>query len=333
MAKSNEESVHSEPVQLLLGAIRKQFGKGAVIDLNGEALPGVEWLRSGSMALDAALGNGYARGRMVELYGAESAGKTTLLLQAIAEAQKDGLTCAILDTEHALDMHYARALGIDTDKLIFSQPDNAEQALDMLDMMIRSGVISLIGIDSTSALVPRAELEGEVGDNLPGLQARLLSKSLRNIVGPAYQTKTTVIWISQIRKKLGVIFGSPEVVGVGEALKFYASQRLDIRRTGTLKDGDESLANAVKVTVKKNKVAPPYKVAEFNIIFGKGIDTQGELLDVAVARDVVDKAGAWYSFQGERIGQGRKNTLEFLEQNPDIMERVKTGLNEIHSEE
>ncbi len=300
-----------------LAQIEKQFGKGSVMRLaDGEIERDIEVVSTGSLGLDLALGvGGLPRGRVVEIYGPESSGKTTLTLQVIAEMQKLGGTCAFIDAEHALDVQYASKLGVELPDLLISQPDTGEQALEICDALVRSGSVDLIVIDSVAALTPRAEIEGEMGDSLPGLQARLMSQALRKLTGSIKRTNTLVIFINQIRMKIGVMFGNPETTTGGNALKFYASVRLDIRRTGSIKKGDEVIGNETRVKVVKNKVAPPFKNAEFDILYGEGTSREGEILDLGASAGIVEKAGAWYSYGGDRIGQGKDNAREYLREN------------------
>ena len=313
-----------------LAQIEKQFGKGSIMRLgDAEINQDIQVVSSGSLGLDIALGvGGLARGRVIEIYGPESSGKTTLTLHAVAEMQKLGGTCAFIDAEHALDVQYAARLGVDVNNLLISQPDTGEQALEIADALVRSGSIDLIVIDSVAALVPRAEIEGDMGDSLPGLQARLMSQALRKLTGTIKRTNSMVIFINQIRMKIGVMFGSPETTTGGNALKFYASVRLDIRRTGTIKKGEEAIGNETKVKVVKNKVAPPFKTAEFDILFGEGISRHGEIIDMGVAAKIVDKSGAWYAYQGEKIGQGRDNSREFLRENPELAFEIENKVRE-----
>ena len=303
-----------------LGQIEKQFGKGAVMRMGDvSAVRDVEAVSTGSLGLDVALGiGGLPRGRVIEIYGPESSGKTTLSLQVIAEAQKLGGTAAFVDAEHALDPGYAAKLGVDVDELLVSQPDTGEQALEITDMLVRSGSIDVVVVDSVAALTPKAEIEGDMGDSHMGLQARLMSQALRKLTGNIKRSNTMVIFINQIRMKIGVMFGNPETTTGGNALKFYASVRMDIRRIGAIKKGDEIIGNETRVKVVKNKMAPPFKQAEFQILYGEGISREGEIIDMGVKQGFVDKAGAWYSYNGERIGQGKENVREFLKQNPDI---------------
>ena len=329
-AVANSEK--AKALQAALAQIEKQFGKGTIMRLGeGEAIEDIQVVSTGSLGLDIALGvGGLPRGRVIEIYGPESSGKTTLTLQVIAEMQKQGGTCAFVDAEHALDVQYASKLGVNLPDLLISQPDTGEQALEIVDSLVRSGAVDLIVVDSVAALTPKAEIEGEMGDSLPGLQARLMSQALRKLTATIKKTNCTVIFINQIRMKIGVMFGSPETTTGGNALKFYASVRLDIRRTGTIKRGDEAIGNETKVKVVKNKVAPPFKTAEFDILFGEGISREGEILDLGVANRVVEKSGAWYAYNGEKIGQGRDNSREFLRENPDlrleIENKVRTEL-------
>ncbi|WP_330298912.1 recombinase RecA [Streptomyces sp. NBC_00503] len=312
-----------------LAQIERQFGKGAVMRLGDKPNEPIEVISTGSTALDIALGvGGLPRGRVVEVYGPESSGKTTLTLHAVANAQKAGGTVAFVDAEHALDPEYAKALGVDTDNLILSQPDTGEQALEIVDMLVRSGAIDLIVIDSVAALVPRAEIEGEMGDSHVGLQARLMSQALRKITGALSQSKTTAIFINQLREKIGVMFGSPETTTGGRALKFYASVRLDIRRIETLKDGTEAVGNRTRVKVVKNKVAPPFKQAEFDILYGQGISREGGLIDMGVEHGFVRKAGAWYTYEGDQLGQGKENARNFLKDNPDLANEIERKIKE-----
>ncbi len=313
-------SEKAKALQAALAQIEKQFGKGTIMRLGeGEVIEDIQVVSTGSLGLDIALGvGGLPRGRVIEIYGPESSGKTTLTLQVIAEMQKLGGQCAFVDAEHALDIQYAQKLGVNLQDLLISQPDTGEQALEIVDSLTRSGAVDLIVIDSVAALTPKAELEGEMGDSLPGLQARLMSQALRKLTATIKKANCMVIFINQIRMKIGVMFGSPETTTGGNALKFYASVRLDIRRTGTIKRGDDAIGNETKVKVVKNKVAPPFKTAEFDILFGEGISREGEILDLGVANRVVEKSGAWYAYKGEKIGQGRDNSREFLRENPDV---------------
>ena len=313
-----------------LAQIEKQFGKGTIMKLGaGEVIEDIQVVSTGSLGLDIALGvGGLPRGRVVEIYGPESSGKTTLTLQVIAEMQKVGGTCAFVDAEHALDIQYAQKLGVNLQELLISQPDTGEQALEIVDSLVRSGAVDLIVIDSVAALTPKAELEGEMGDSLPGLQARLMSQALRKLTATIKKANCMVIFINQIRMKIGVMFGSPETTTGGNALKFYASVRLDIRRIGSIKKGDEVIGNETRVKVVKNKVASPFKTAEFDILYGEGISRLGEVLDLGVAGHIVEKAGAWYAFNGEKIGQGRDNSREFLKENPALAIEIENKVRE-----
>ena len=314
-----------------LAQIDRQFGKGAIMRLGSDERAPVEVIQTGSIALDVALGiGGLPKGRIVEVYGPESSGKTTVALHAIANAQRNGGIAAFIDAEHALDPEYAKALGVDTDALLVSQPDTGEQALEIADMLVRSGSIDLVVIDSVAALVPRAEIEGEMGDSHVGLQARLMSQALRKLTGALNNTGTTMIFINQLREKIGVFFGSPETTAGGKALKFYASVRLDIRRIETLKDGTDAVGNRTRVKVVKNKMAAPFKQAEFDIIYGIGISREGSLLDFGVEQEIVKKSGAWYTYEGEQLGQGKENSRKYLIDNPkvadEIEKKIKTKL-------
>jgi recombination protein RecA len=309
--------------------IERQFGKGSVMRLGEETRVPVEVIPTGSIALDVALGlGGLPRGRIVEIYGPESSGKTTVALHAVANAQKAGGIAAFIDAEHALDPDYAKKLGCDTDALLVSQPDTGEQALEIADMLIRSGAIDIVVIDSVAALVPKAEIEGEMGDSHVGLQARLMSQALRKITGALNQTKTTAIFINQLREKVGVMFGSPETTSGGKALKFYASVRLDVRRIETLKEGTDAVGNRTRVKVVKNKMSPPFKVAEFDIIYGVGISREGSLIDLGVDQGIVRKSGAWYTYEGDQLGQGKENARNFLRENPDLANEIEKRIKE-----
>ena len=334
--KPEKTDAKSKALELALAQIDKQFGKGSVMRLGERPTVQTEIIPTGSIALDVALGiGGLPRGRIVEIYGPESSGKTSLALHAIANAQRSGGIAAIIDAEHALDPEYAKALGVDTDALLVSQPDTGEQALEIADMLIRSGALDLIVIDSVAALVPRAEIEGEMGDSHVGLQARLMSQALRKITGALNNSGTTAIFINQLREKIGVMFGSPETTTGGKALKFYASVRLDIRRIESLKDGTEVVGNRTRVKVVKNKMSAPFKQAEFDIMYGKGISREGSLIDVGVEQSIIRKAGAWYTYEGDQLGQGKEKAREFLKENPDvaaeiekkILEKLGVGIN------
>jgi recombination protein RecA len=311
-------------LDLALAQIEKNYGKGSVMRLGDEGRAPIEVIPTGSIALDVALGiGGLPRGRVVEIYGPESSGKTTVALHAVANAQKAGGVAAFIDAEHALDPDYAKALGVDTDALLVSQPDTGEQALEITDMLIRSGALDVIVIDSVAALVPRAEIEGEMGDSHVGLQARLMSQALRKLTSAINNAKTTAIFINQLREKVGVMFGSPETTTGGKALKFYASVRLDVRRIETLKDGTEAVGNRTRVKVAKNKVAPPFKQAEFDILYGHGISREGSLIDMGVEQGIVRKSGSWYTYEGDQLGQGKENARKFLLENPDIANEIE----------
>jgi recombination protein RecA len=320
----------AKALQAALAQIEKQFGRGSIMRLGeGEMIDDIEVVSTGSLGLDIALGvGGLPRGRVIEIYGPESSGKTTLTLQVIAEMQKQSGTCAFIDAEHALDVQYAQKLGVNLQELLISQPDTGEQALEIVDALVRSGSVDLIVIDSVAALTPKAELEGEMGDSLPGLQARLMSQALRKLTATIKKTNTMVIFINQIRMKIGVMFGNPETTTGGNALKFYASVRLDIRRIGNIKKGEEVIGSETKVKVVKNKVSPPFKTAEFDILYGEGISREGEIIDMGVAAKVLDKSGAWYAYNGEKIGQGKDNAREFLRENPELAREVENKVRE-----
>ena len=325
MAVEDKEKALAETFK----AIEKQYGKGAVMKLGDKALEAIEVIPSGSIALDVALGvGGYPKGRIIEIYGPESSGKTTFALHAIAEAQKSGGYAAFVDAEHALDPTYAKALGVDTDNLILSQPDTGEQALEIVEALVRSNAIDIIVIDSVAALVPQAEIEGDMGSSHVGLQARLMSQAMRKLAGIINKTKTVAIFINQIREKVGVMFGNPETTSGGRALKFYSTIRLDIRRVDQIKQGTEAVGNLTKIRVVKNKVAPPFKVAEVELIFGKGISYEGEVLDMAVQMDIVQKSGSWFSYNGERLGQGRENIKEMLINKPELVKEIEIKVRE-----
>ena len=332
-SKSAPASLNTEKAKALqaaLAQIDKQFGKGSIMRLGeGEVIEDIQVVSTGSLGLDIALGvGGLPRGRVIEIYGPESSGKTTLTLQVIAEMQKLAGTCAFIDAEHALDAQYAQKLGVNLQELLISQPDTGEQALEIVDALVRSGAVDLIVVDSVAALTPKAELEGEMGDALPGLQARLMSQALRKLTATIKKTNCTVIFINQIRMKIGVMFGSPETTTGGNALKFYASVRLDIRRVGSIKKGDEVIGNETRVKVVKNKVSPPFKTADFDILYGEGISREGEILDLGVNAKLVDKYGAWYAYKGEKIGQGKDNSREFLRENPDLAHEIENRIRE-----
>jgi recombination protein RecA len=328
---AEERNEKTRALDLALSQIEKQFGKGSIMRLGSvDSTAALEAISTGSISIDAALGvGGLPRGRVIEIFGPESSGKTTLALHAIAEAQKLGGTAAFVDAEHALDANYARKLGVDVENLLVSQPDSGEQALEIAEVLIRSGAIDIVVIDSVAALVPRAELEGEMGEAQMGLQARLMSQALRKLTGIVSKSKTCLIFINQIREKIGVMFGNPETTTGGRALKFYASVRLDVRRIASIKDGDAVVGNRTKAKVVKNKVAPPFREAEFDIMYGEGISREGDLLDLAVEKNIVDKSGSWFSFQGERIGQGRDNAKQFLKENHEYRGRIELTLREI----
>ena len=322
--KEQELKEKNKALEAAISQIDQNFGKGSVMKLGQQQALDIEAVSTGSLSLDLALGiGGLPKGRIIEVYGPESSGKTTLALQVLAEAQKKGGICAFVDAEHALDPIYAKKLGVKTSELLISQPDTGEQALEIADTLIKSGSISVLVIDSVAALTPKAELEGEMGDHHVGLQSRLMSQALRKITGSVSKSNTMVIFINQIRMKIGVMFGSPETTSGGNALKFYSSVRLDIRRIGAIKDKDEIIGNSTRVKVVKNKVAPPFKVVEFDLMYGKGISKTGELVDLGVKAGVVEKAGAWYAYKGEKIGQGRENAKIFLEQNPKAAEEIE----------
>lgn len=308
-----------------LAALEKNYGKGAVMRLDeGQQTEAIKAISTGSIGLDISLGiGGIPRGRVIEIYGPESSGKTTLTLHLAAETQREGGTVVFIDAEHALDLNYAARLGVDTSKLLISQPDSGEQALEIAETLVRSNSVDLVVIDSVAALVPQAELDGDMGDSLPGLQARLMSQALRKLTAAVGKTNTSVVFINQIRMKIGVMFGSPETTAGGNALKFYSSVRMDIRRIGAIKDGDEVIGNRTRIKVVKNKVSPPFREVEFDIIYNEGISKTGELVDLGVKHGIVDKAGAWYAFRGERIGQGRENAKTFLKENPDMASEIR----------
>ncbi|GAA1443281.1 recombinase RecA [Nocardiopsis tropica] len=312
-----------------LAQIERQFGKGSIMRLGDDDRPPIESIPTGAIALDVALGiGGLPRGRIIEIYGPESSGKTTVALHAVASAQKLGGIAAFVDAEHALDPEYAKKIGVDTDNLLLSQPDTGEQALEIVDMLVRSGAVSIVVIDSVAALVPRAEIEGEMGDSHVGLQARLMSQALRKMAGVLHQTGTTAIFINQLREKIGVMFGSPETTTGGKALKFYASVRLDVRRIETLKDGTDAVGNRTRVKVVKNKIAPPFKQAEFDIIYGVGVSREGSLIDLGVEHGIVRKSGAWYTYEGTQLGQGKENSRTFMRENVDLANEIEKKIKE-----
>ncbi len=328
---ADERRNKERAIELALSQIEKQFGKGSIMRL-GDHPRAADWpvIPTGSLAFDAALGiGGFPRGRIVEVYGPEASGKTTLALHAVAEAQKAGGAAAFIDAEHALDAEYARRLGVNIDDLLISQPDTGEQALEISDVLIRSGAIDILVVDSVAALVPKAELEGEMGDSLPGMQARLMSQALRKLAGLISKSNTCLVFTNQIREKIGVMFGNPETTPGGRALKFYASVRVDIRKLASIKEGEAVVGTRTKVKVVKNKLAPPYREAEFDIIYGQGISREGDLLDLAVDKKIIEKSGAWFSYDGERLGQGRENVKQMLRENPQLAARIETRLREL----
>lgn len=331
-AKDKENKGKDQALGLALDTIEKQFGKGSIMRLGEAHKSAVECIPTGSLSLDLALGGGFPKGRIIEIYGPESSGKTTLALHAIAEIQKSGGTAAFIDAEHALDPVYAKKLGVNTESLLISQPDNGEQALEIAETLVRSNAVDLIVVDSVAALVPRAEIEGDMGDSHMGLQARLMSQALRKLTGVISRSKGTVIFINQIRMKIGVMFGNPETTTGGNALKFYASVRLDIRRTSQIKQGDNIIGNHCRVKVVKNKIAPPFRQAEFDIMYNKGISRSGDVLDLAVTHDVVEKSGAWYAYKEEKIGQGREASKQYLEENPKVLEEIAKKVTEAAKE-
>jgi recombination protein RecA len=327
---ADKDSNKEKALAAALQQIERQFGKGSMMRLGDSETVAIPAISTGSLGLDLALGiGGLPRGRIVEIYGPESSGKTTLTLQVIAEAQKTGGTCAFIDAEHALDPIYAESLGVDVGNLLVSQPDTGEQALEICDMIVRSGAVDVVVIDSVAALTPRAEIEGDMGDSHMGLQARLMSQALRKMTANIKNSNTLVIFINQIRMKIGVMFGSPETTTGGNALKFYASVRLDIRRTGSIKDGEEVVGNETRVKVVKNKVAPPFKQCEFEIYYGQGISRNGEIIDLGVQNNLIEKSGAWYAYEGSKIGQGKKNAVAYLAEHPEVAKTVETKLREL----
>ena len=326
--KSTDTEGKKAALDLAVSQISKQFGDGSIMKLGDAHKIDVETSPSGTLSLDLALGGGYPKGRIIEIYGPESSGKTTLALHAVAEIQKRGGTAAFIDAEHALDPQYAQRLGVDINNLLVSQPDNGEQALEIVETLVRSNAVDIIVLDSVAALVPQAEIDGDMGDSLPGLQARLMSQALRKLTGIINKSKATVIFINQIRMKIGVMFGNPETTTGGNALKFYASQRLDIRRIGQIKQGDDVIGNRVRIKVVKNKIAPPFRQAEFDIMYNEGISTTGDVLDLAVAHDIVQKSGAFYKYEGETIGQGREAAKKYLKANPDKLSEIDSKVRE-----
>jgi recombination protein RecA len=331
--KDSAQEGKTKALGLALETIEKQFGKGSIMKLGeAHASTTVECTPTGALSLDIALGGGLPKGRVVEVYGPESSGKTTLTLHAIAEVQKAGGTAAFIDAEHALDPAYAKRIGVDVENLLLSQPDNGEQALEITETLVRSNAVDLIVVDSVAALVPRAEIEGEMGDSLPGLQARLMSQALRKLTGVINRSKATVIFINQIRMKIGVMFGNPETTTGGNALKFYSSVRMDIRRIGQIKQGESVIGNRTRVKVVKNKIAPPFREAEFDIMYNQGISKTGDVLDLAAARNIVEKSGAWYAYNGEKIGQGREAAKNYLQENPKVMEDMVSKVRAFEAE-
>jgi len=324
--RGDDKGERLKAVDLAVAQIEKQFGKGSIMKLGDAHHIDVETIPTGSLSLDIALGGGIPVGRVIEIYGPESSGKTTLALHIVSEVQKSGGLAAFIDAEHALDPEYAGRIGVKLNDLFISQPDTGEQALEICETLVRSNAVNVVVVDSVAALVPRAEIEGEMGDSLPGLQARLMSQALRKLAGVISKSKTTVIFINQLRMKIGVMFGSPETTAGGQALKYYASVRLDIRRVETLKDGDASIGNHVKVKVVKNKIAAPFKIAEFDIMYNEGISVAGDLIDLAVKHGLVGKSGAWYEYQGEKIGQGREAAKQYLKDHPQIMKTISNGI-------
>jgi recombination protein RecA len=328
-----QDSGKAKALGLALETIEKQFGKGSIMKLGESQRSNVETISTGSLSLDIALGGGVPRGRIIEVYGPESSGKTTLTLHVIAEVQRNGGTAAFIDAEHALDPAYAKRLGVDVDNLLISQPDNGEQALEIAETLVRSNAVDIVVVDSVAALVPRAEIEGEMGDSHMGLQARLMSQALRKLTGVINRSKTTVIFINQIRMKIGVMFGNPETTTGGNALKFYASVRIDIRRIAQIKQGEEIVGNRTRVKVVKNKIAPPFRQAEFDIMYNQGISRAGDVLDLAVERNIVEKSGAWFAYNGEKISQGREAAKTYLEEHPKVMDEIAKKVTESAAKE
>ncbi len=320
--KANNDEGKQKALSLAVDQIEKQFGKGSIMNLEGDNKIDVETIQTGSVSLDLALGGGIPKGRIIEIYGPESSGKTTLTLHAVAEIQKEGGMAAFVDAEHALDPAYAKKLGVDVEKLLVSQPDSGEQALEIVETLVRSNAVDLVVVDSVAALVPQAEIEGDMGDSHMGLQARLMSQALRKLTGIINRSKCTVIFINQLRMKIGVMFGNPETTTGGNALKFYASVRMDIRRTSQIKTGDEIIGNRVRVKVVKNKIAPPFRQAEFDIMYNQGISAEGDILDLAVERGIVEKAGAWFAYGGENVAQGREAAKQYLKDNPKVLKEI-----------
>jgi recombination protein RecA len=332
--KANIRSAKNQALDVALASIEKQFGKGSIMKYGADSKMDVSVISTGSFALDLALGvGGLPRGRVIEIYGPESSGKTTLAIHVVSEAQKTGGLAAFIDAEHAFDPEYAKRIGVNLDDLLISQPDTGEQALEICETLVRSNAVDVIVIDSVAALVPRAEIEGEMGDSMMGVQARLMSQALRKLTGVISKSKTMVIFINQIRMKIGVMFGNPETTTGGNALKFYASVRLEIRRKATLKKGEENVGNHVGVKVVKNKVAPPFKTAEFDIMFGQGIDVEGEVIDLGIAEGIIEKAGAWISYNGEKLGQGKEGARAFMKEHPEITAGIKEKITEKYKEE
>jgi len=326
---SKDESGKTQALSLAMDQIEKQFGKGAIMRMDGGYKLDIETFSTGALSLDLALGGGIPRGRIIEIYGPESSGKTTLSLHAVAEVQKAGGTAAFVDAEHALDPAYAEKIGVQLDKLLVFQPDNGEQALEIVETLVRSNAVDIIVIDSVAALVPQAEIEGDMGDSHMGLQARLMSQALRKLTGVINKSKTTVVFLNQLRMKIGVMFGNPETTTGGNALKFYASVRLDIRRTSQIKSGDDVIGNRTRVKVVKNKIAPPFREAEFDIVYNHGISTEGDVLDLAVEKGLVEKAGAWFSYNGEKISQGREAAKQYLIDNPKVLKELDSKIREL----
>jgi recombination protein RecA len=328
---ADDRTNKNKAIDIALTQIEKQFGKGAIMRLGDRIDTGsVKAISTGSLSFDAALGvGGFPKGRVVEIFGPESSGKTTIALHAIAQAQKNGGSAAFIDAEHAMDASYAKKLGVNTDELLVSQPDNGEQALEIAEMLVRSGAIDILVVDSVAALVPKAELEGEMGDSLPGLQARLMSQALRKLTAIVAKSNTCMVFINQMREKIGVMFGNPETTTGGRALKFYSSIRVDIRRIGSIKEGDQVVGNRTRVKIVKNKLAPPFRDAEFDIVYNQGISYEGDLLDLAVDKKLVDKSGAWFSYKGERLGQGRENAKQFIREHSEIAETLDLKLREM----